>query len=156
MFNRDVIAGLSDSAVSSVLELDAWINGEDFIGVRELVDEPDVSTTQGASQTALTIIESELIAAITRQNTGAAADLVSQLSNYTQDDRKMTVTTVFLRTIPDAPLDSLGFLIGTGLVDIARADEITDRGCVHEAAIAGRLDVLQLCIEHGMIDMRQG
>ena len=155
MFNRDIIAGLSDSAVSSLLELDAWINGEDFIAARELIEEPDVST-QGASQTALTIIESELIAAITRQNTGAAADLVSQLSNYTQDDRKTTVTTVFLRTIPDAPLESLRFLFGTGLVDAARADEITDRGCVHEAAIAGRLDVLQLCIEHGMIDMNQG
>ena len=149
MFNRDVIAGLSDSAVSSLLELEAWINGEEFIGSREPQDEAHIASQVTGSQMTLTNLESEMIIAIERHDTAAAAKLVSQLSSYPEDERKTTITTVFLRVIPDGPIDSLTFLLGTGLVDTGRPDEITDRGCLHEAAIAGRLDILELCIDHG-------
>jgi CDK inhibitor PHO81 len=149
VFNRDVIAGLSDSAVSSLLELEAWINGEEFIGSREPQDEANVANQIAGSQMTLTNLESEMIIAIENHNTGSAANLVSQLSTYAEDDRRTTITTVFLRVISDGPLESLNFLLDTGLVDTSRPDEITDRGCLHEAAIAGRLDVLKLCINHG-------
>lgn len=158
IFNRDVIAGLSDSAVSSILEIEAWINGEEFIGSRDAVDESSAQNQAAGSQIALTNLESDLTATIIHQSVASAANLVSQLSIYSEDDQRSTITTVFLRTISDAPIESLKFLIDTGLVDTSRTDEITDRGCLHEAAIAGRLDVLQLCIDHGMLylDMVNG
>lgn len=146
IFNRDVIAALSDSAASSLLELEAWISGEEFIGPRGTVNE---TNTPSGSQMTLTSLESELIAAITHHSDTSAAELVSQLSIYPEDDRRTTTTTVFLRTISDGSIESLKFLLDTGLVDMTRTDEITDRGCLHEAAIAGRLDVLQLCVDHG-------
>ena len=149
VFNRDVIAALSDSAVSSLLEIEAWINGEEFIGSRETLDESNAQNQIAGSQTTLTNLESDLIAAITHQSPSSAANLISQLSPYSEEDRRSTITTVFLRTIPDAALESLKFLIDTGLVDTARTDEITDRGCLHEASIVGRLDVLQLCLDQG-------
>jgi CDK inhibitor PHO81 len=150
VFNRDVIAGLSDSAVSGLLEVEAWINGEEFIGSRDAIDETNAQNPAAGSQTTLTNLESDLTAAVIHQGTASAANLMSQLSAYTEEDQKWTMTTVFLRTIPDAPMESLKFLIGTGLVDTCRTDEITDRGCLHEAAIAGRIDVLQLCLDHGI------
>ena len=150
VFNRDVIAGLSDSAVSGLLELEAWINGEEFIGSRESQDEANIACQIAGSQMTLTNLESEMIIAIENHNIASATNLVSQLSTYAEDDRRTTITTVFLRVISDGPIDSLNFLLDTGLVDTSRPDEITDRGCLHEAAIAGRLDVLKLCIDHGI------
>lgn len=150
IFNRDVIAGLSDSAVSSLLEIEAWINGEEFVGSRDTVDDSNVQNQVTGSQTTLTNLESDLTAAIIHQNAASGASLVNQLATYAEDDQRSTITTVFLRTIADAPIESLKFLLGTGLVDTSRTDEITDRGCLHEAAIAGRLDVLQLCMDYGM------
>ena len=148
VFNRDVIAGLSDSAVSSLLEIEAWINGEEFIGSRDAVD---TQNQAAGSQITLTNLESDLTAAVLHQSTASATNLVSQLSAYTEEDRKSTITTVFLRTIPDAPIESLKYLIDTGLVDTGRTDEITDRGCLHEAAIVGRIDVVKLCMDQGMM-----
>ena len=153
IFNRDVIAGLSDSAVSSLLEIEAWINGEEFVGSRDTVDESNAQNQVAGSQTTLTNLESDLTAAIIHHSAASAASLVSQLSVYPEDDQRSTITTVFLRTISDAPIESLNFLIGTGWVDTGRTDEITDRGCLHEAAIAGRLDVLQLCMDHGIVSL---
>lgn len=144
-----MIAGLSDSAVSSLLEIEAWINGEEFIESHETPDELNAQNIVAGSQMILTNLESDLITVITHQNAASAANLISHLSPYSEEDRRSTITTVFLRTIPDAPLESLKFLMDTGLVDAARTDEITDRGCLHEASIAGRLDVLQLCLDHG-------
>jgi CDK inhibitor PHO81 len=151
VFNRDVIAALSDSAVSGLLELDAWINGEEFIGSREEPDESYIPNQVTGSQTTLASLESELITAVVHQNTLSITSLLSQLSIYVEDDRKTTVTTVFLCTISEGSIESLRFLLDTGLVDTERTDEITDRGCLHEAALAGRLEVLELCVDHGRI-----
>ena len=125
------------------------INGEEFIVSHETPEESNTQNPVAGSQTTLTNLESDLIAAITNQSLASAANLISQLSPYPEEDRRSTITTVFLRTILDAPLESLKFLIDTRLVDTARTDEITDRGCLHEASIAGRFDVLQLCLDHG-------
>lgn len=148
VFNRDVIAGLSDSAASSLQELDAWINGEEFIESR---DPMDIQNPVATSQATMTNLESELIAAVTHPNNSSMLSLISQLESYPDEDRKMAVTTAFLRTIPDASLESLTMLLNTGLVDINHTDEITDRGSLHEAALAGRFDVLKLCLDHGTI-----
>jgi CDK inhibitor PHO81 len=149
VFNRDVIAGLSDSAVSSLLELEAWINGEEFIGAREAQDDANVSTQIAGSQMTLTNIESEMIQAVGHHITTAAVDLVNQLAKYPPEEGRKTITTVFLRSISDGPIELLRYLLDTGLVDTSQPDEITDYSCLHEAAIAGRLDILQLCIYHG-------
>ena len=146
VFNRDVIAALSDSAASSLLELEAWINGEEFIGTGDAIGE---SAFQGGSQTTLTNLESDLIHSITHNNSSSAVLLVDQLSLYSVEEQRTTVTTVFFRTIADGSLELLQFLLDTGLVDTTHTDEITDRGCLHEAAIAGRLDVLQICVDNG-------
>jgi CDK inhibitor PHO81 len=103
------------------------------------------------SQTSLTNLESDLYTALSQNDLSSASAIVSQLSAYSEDERRTTFTTVFLRTIADGTMDSLKFLLETGLVDTTRNDEITDRGCLHEAVIAGRLDVVLLCIAHGTI-----
>jgi len=154
VFNRDVIAGLSDSAASNLLELEAWINGDEAIGLPDAPDDTQTSSKGSGSQTMLTNLESDLFAVLSQSDMSSAANIVSQLLAHSEDERKTTITTVFLRTIADGPLDSLKFLLDTGFVDTARNDEITDRGCLHEAAITGRLDVVKLCVEQGIIALK--
>jgi CDK inhibitor PHO81 len=149
VFNRDVIASLADSALSSLHDLESWINGDAFIGLGG--DKLNESSESAGSQTTLTNLESELIAAVTHQNHTIASNLVSQLSSYAEEEKRTTVTNVFLRSISEGSVDMLKFLLDTKLVDIGRTDEITDRGCLHEAAIASRLDVIQICIGHGIL-----
>src|ERR1700685_1559026 len=84
VFNRDVIAALSDSAASSLLELEAWINGEEFIGTGDAIGE---SAFQGGSQTTLTNQESDLIHSITHNNSSSAVPLVDQLSLYSVEEQ---------------------------------------------------------------------
>jgi CDK inhibitor PHO81 len=151
VFNRDVIAGLSDTAVSSLLEIEAWLNGEELVGFREAIDPSASVFATGVSQLGLTGLESDLTSAITHNNIDAAEKVTAHLSSFPEEDQRTAVTTVFLRAIPETTNDSLKFLLGSGKVDMSRFDEITDRGCLHEAALAGRLDVLQLCINHGII-----
>jgi CDK inhibitor PHO81 len=153
VFNRDVIAALSDSAASSLLELEAWINGEDFIDTLDTIHEMQASVKGSETQANLTNLESDLYTALSQNDISAAAAIVSQLSSYIEEERRTIFTTVFLRTIADGSLPSLKFLLDTKLVDTTRNDEITDRGCLHESAIAGRLDVVVLCVEHGSIPL---
>jgi len=149
VFNRDVIAGLSDTATSSLLEIEAWLNGEDVVGMRDTVD-PSVSVVPTtAPQMGLTNLESDLTSAIIHNNIDAAEKVTVLLYNFADEEQRTTITTVFLRAIPEATVDSLKFLLDSGKVDTSRSDEITDRGCLHEAALSGRSDVLQLCINYG-------
>lgn len=131
--------------------MEAWINGEDFIGTRDAISEPNLAS---GSQTTLTNLESDLIASITHNNSSSAATLLDQLSLYSEEERRATITTVFLRTISDGSLELLQSLLDTGLVDTAHTDEITDRGCLHEAAVADRLDVIQICVDRGAFHCR--
>jgi CDK inhibitor PHO81 len=54
---------------------------------------------------------------------------------------------IFYRVCEKASIDSLTFLLKTGLVDCNRLNDINNRTSLHELAIIGRLDVLQVCAE---------
>jgi CDK inhibitor PHO81 len=149
VFNRDVIAALSDTAASGLLELEAWINGEEFFGSRDAVDDADHISRGSGNQNTLPNLESELFTALSHSDMSSAESLRAKLAAYSEEDQKSILTTAFLRTIAEGAIDSVQFLLDTGQVDTSRNDEITDRGCLHEAAIAGRLDILRLCVEHG-------
>ncbi|KAI1320269.1 phosphate system positive regulatory protein pho81 [Mortierella claussenii] len=51
---------------------------------------------------------------------------------------------------PAAPDDLIQALVNTGLVNFKFVDDISDRTCLHEAALLGRLSLLKLGVEHGV------
>ena len=60
------------------------------------------------------------------------------------------VSRVFLRSCGEAPIESLSTLLSSvPSLNINLTDDISDRTCMHETAIAGRLDVMQLLLSHG-------
>lgn len=64
------------------------------------------------------------------------------------------LTRMFLAAINEYPDEVLALLLDTGLVDVNAEDDINERNCLHEAAISGRLFVLQAGLEHG-VDVAQ-
>ena len=60
------------------------------------------------------------------------------------------ISRAFLSTIVDAPEPSLKALLDSDLVDLSYTDEITERNCLHEGAIAGRLIVTQAGLARGV------
>ena len=65
-------------------------------------------------------------------------------------DAKGRLTRAFLAAISEAPLEALNVLLETGLVDIRAEDEINERNCLHEAAISGRQEILEVGIARGV------
>ncbi|GJJ69376.1 CDK inhibitor PHO81 [Entomortierella parvispora] len=74
------------------------------------------------------------------------------LNRLELNNAREVITRVFWRCCSekDAPDAAIQLLVQTGLVDFKFIDDISDRTCLHEAAMVGRLDLLKLCVEHGI------
>ena len=60
------------------------------------------------------------------------------------------ITRVFLAAIPEASHETLRLLIESGMINFRAEDEINERNCLHEAAIAGKLQVIQVGLQQGV------
>ncbi|KAG0052370.1 phosphate system positive regulatory protein pho81, partial [Gryganskiella cystojenkinii] len=68
------------------------------------------------------------------------------------ENAREVLTRVFWRCCSekDVPDAAIQLLVRTGLVDFKFVDDISDRTCLHEAAMIGRLDLIKLGVEHGV------
>ncbi|KAK6339070.1 phosphate system positive regulatory protein pho81, variant 2 [Orbilia brochopaga] len=134
-FNRDVISELSDRATTSLLELEAWAEGESITFNKH-------ASFTGASQVEPAYIDShgELSRAISSGNLKALDDTIQTLqSSPTGSD---ILTRAFLSAIAEAPEECLAVLKNSPCVDVTAKDEINERNALHEAANAGRLSIV--------------
>ena len=145
-FNRDVISDLSDQATTSLLELGAWTEGEkvqyESVRPNEHVVAGQVLGTEESDT------DSQLLQAAIAGNISVLRELSIRLRDSA--DARGRFTRAFLAAISEAPLSSLKLLLDTDLIDIQAADEINERNCLHEAAIAGREEILQKGIGQGV------
>ncbi|KAF3936379.1 Ankyrin-1 [Dactylella cylindrospora] len=141
-FNRDVISELSDRATTSLLELEAWAEGESITFNRDF--------SSGASEVEVTSVDaqSELSRALTSGNIAALSDTIRVLE--TSPTGKDTLTRSFLSGIAEAPQECLETLANSTCVDVRAKDEINERNALHEAANAGRLSVIGLLLSAGV------
>ena len=79
-------------------------------------------------------------------NTAALQDWIARLQ--TSPDAKRRFTRIFLSAITDAPEPSLTTILSSGLVEIHAEDEVTERNCLHEAAISGSEKILSSGLQH--------
>ena len=137
-FNRDVISELSDQATTSLLELGAWAEGE-----RIPLDGPAAEYVfvgqPAASDEDKTAVQ--LLEAVNADQLGSLHHWAARSQSL--PDAAAQITRVFLSVIADASDEALTVLLETGRVNLHAQDDINERNCLHEAAIAGRLLVLQ-------------
>ncbi|KAI9835584.1 MAG: hypothetical protein M1819_002035 [Sarea resinae] len=144
-FNRDVISHLSDQATTSLLELGAWAEGENIH-----FDAVSIPTTGGGQSIGAdeNDTDSQLLQALNGGNLSLSKDWISRFRNA--PDAAARLTRAFLAAISEAPEESLHALLETKLIDLHAEDEINERNCLHEAAIAGRISVLQAGLSDGV------
>ena len=145
-FNRDVISDLSDQATTSLLELGAWAEGEK---VQYDSSRPAEHTIAGQSiGTDNSDTDSQIIQASNAGNVTVLRDWILRLRG--SSDARERFTRTFLAAIPEAPEEALTTLLNSGLIDLHAEDEINERNCLHEAAIAGRNFVLYAALQNNV------
>ncbi|KAK9365468.1 hypothetical protein V1509DRAFT_633021 [Lipomyces kononenkoae] len=140
VFHREEIAELSDLATTSLLELEAWADGEDISFDHKLSDVSQIERTNEE-------LDSEFLRNISRESESSIQEWVTRLQQ--SPDAHDRITRIFLQSISgDASDATLRALYATGAVDFSTKDDVNDRSVLHEAAIAGRDVVLELLLSH--------
>lgn len=141
-FNRDVISDLSDKATTGLLELQAWAEGEK-ISYTPAVELENRAQPVGQEDTEL---ENHVLLAVNAGNEVEVREWARR--DVTDDEAKERISRVYLNTVNTAAKCSQEVLYQTGLVDFNYADSINERNSIHEAAISGRVDVLEAAMHH--------
>ncbi|KAK3697690.1 phosphate system positive regulatory protein pho81 [Vermiconidia calcicola] len=139
-FNRDIISDLSDQATTSLLELQAWAEGEK-IDFTPAVDLENRAPPQG--QDAFEI-ENQMVQAANVGNVGLLKEWITRASS--KEEAQERVSSIFLNTVNTATVSVQEFLYTSNLVDFNYADQINERNCIHEAAVSGKIEVLQVAL----------
>ncbi|EWC45743.1 hypothetical protein DRE_05080 [Drechslerella stenobrocha 248] len=142
-FNRDVISELSDRATTSLLELEAYAEGESIVFSKD-------TFASGASQieTAYIDAQAELSRAISSGNVPLLSEKIRALESLpTGSD---ILTHAFLLAIGEASEECLEVLSRSPSVDLKAKDGINERNALHEASNAGRLSIISTLLSKGV------
>ncbi|EEH37064.2 ankyrin repeat protein nuc-2 [Paracoccidioides lutzii Pb01] len=141
-FNREVLRDLSDRATTSRLDLEAWAEGENIqFDASRLADRVVATAEEDDS-------DLQILQTTSTGNYQTLREWISKLQS--SPDAADRLTRIFLAAINEYPDEVLALLLDTGLVDVNAEDDINERNCLHEAAISGRLYVLQAGLERGV------
>lgn len=152
-FNATVISELSDQATTSLQELGAWAEG-DHVNFESRTDH--IVTSQHLLGTDEGDADTFLLDTVLSGNLEALKDLLQRMQTATTDAGSPElplmerVTRAFLAAIHEGPKEALQMLIETGLVDIQSEDDINERNCLHQAAIYGKIHVLNYGLTRGV------
>jgi CDK inhibitor PHO81 len=141
-FNRDVISDLSDQATTSLLELQAWAEGEKIAYTPAVELENRVQPLAQDEE-----IENQVLQAVNAGNGGLIREWSSRIAGTEEASER--ISRVFLNTVNSAAPSAQEILLQTGLVDFNYADPINERNCIHEAAVSGKMGVLQAALAKG-------
>ncbi|KAF9436755.1 phosphate system positive regulatory protein pho81 [Entomortierella beljakovae] len=178
-FNQDAMVELADSAAHHLLNLENIQQGRPSSAPTSPISSKPVQSSQifvlsSPMQQLLDELESDLFNAITTNQSSIVqeildrripASLLSQGSNSgvesqdTNSDDALAlesardvVTRVFWRCCSEtgASEDLMKQLISANLVNFKFVDDISNRTCLHEAAMVGRLPLVKFCVENGL------
>ncbi|KAJ3164895.1 phosphate system positive regulatory protein pho81 [Geranomyces variabilis] len=166
-FNNDVLAELTDQGTANLAEIEHLLSEDD----------PEASASSSAAaaaafgsssastagEAAATFInESALTNALKQKNASAVQTFVSLMLRNKPDAAATAGTAAaaspyreereflcksFLRFCANTSVECLETLLASGQVDCNYSDDISGRTCLHELAIADRLDMIRPCIE---------
>ncbi|KAI8921753.1 hypothetical protein BC831DRAFT_475818 [Entophlyctis helioformis] len=150
-FNNDVLADLTDIAATNLAELEKQLEDMEL-------DDTEVTSIGGIDRritkgnSTLDEAEEELAKLLAEKDHALIGQFLQRKrpSALTSEDPQF-FSRLFLRYCADTSIECLKDLLGTGQVNINSVDEVNDRSALHEAALAGRLDVVKLALEYGAI-----
>ncbi|CAG8751758.1 18159_t:CDS:2, partial [Racocetra fulgida] len=96
-------------------------------------------------------LETELFMAIMKDATSTVQEILGRILHHQIEEDKDILSRVFWRVCSEknSSIDSIQCLVNTNMVNFKYFDDISDRTCLHEAAIVGRLPLITLCVDKG-------
>lgn len=157
-FNLKFIAQLSDIAAANLLELENLSHGRSLNeaittnGASLSADHRlDFAAAQSQEFDALADLEANLAEAI---KAGRVAPATEMIRIAAQNEDATSVSRIVWRALVEASPDAVAAALQHGLADYKFVDDISSRTCLHEASMAGQLELVQSCIRNG-VDVAQ-
>lgn len=145
-FNREIISELSDQATTSLLELEAWAEGENIEFTTSLVDPARRAEDDDDSDD-----DAAIRNAILSDNTTVLIEWINRLREHESPEKAgEKATAIFLASVAEGSEEALQLLIDSNLVNFQAEEDINERNCLHEAAISGKECVLRVGVENGV------
>ncbi|KAF8977570.1 phosphate system positive regulatory protein pho81, partial [Entomortierella lignicola] len=90
--------------------------------------------------------------AISTESSSSIANSINNNNQIGPENAREVVSRVFWRCCSETSTSDnvIQQLVKTGLINFKFVDDISDRTCLHEAAMVGRLSLLKLAVEHGV------
>ncbi|EST05153.1 Glycerophosphoryl diester phosphodiesterase [Kalmanozyma brasiliensis GHG001] len=157
-FNLKFIAELSDIAAANLLELENLSHGRSLnetIGANGTSlssdNRLDFAAAQSQDFDALADLEANLAEAV---KAGRVAPATEMIRIAAQNEDATSVSRIVWRALLEAPHNAVRAALEHHLADYKFVDDISSRTCLHEASMAGKLYLVQACIENG-VDVAQ-
>ncbi|CDS01347.1 probable PHO81-cyclin-dependent kinase inhibitor [Sporisorium scitamineum] len=157
-FNLKFIAELSDIAAANLLELENLSHGHSLnetLGTNgaSLSSENrlDFAAAQSQDFDALADLEANLAEAV---KAGRVVPATEMIRIAAQNEDPTSVSRIVWRALLEAPHDAVHAALQHQLADYKFVDDISSRTCLHESSMAGKLFLVQSCIENG-VDVAQ-
>ncbi|OBZ86897.1 Ankyrin repeat protein nuc-2 [Choanephora cucurbitarum] len=142
-FNTQVLCELSDTASANRIELSNIQAG--------IPISPANNTTETTSfvNDEIDDIEIDLVKAVTAGQPSLIKEILDRMMQNPSAEDHARLTRVFWHACSEAPRTVIDMLIDTQLVNFQYVDDIIERSCLHVAAMNGRMDVMDICTQHG-------
>ncbi|CAG8503704.1 1107_t:CDS:2 [Acaulospora colombiana] len=153
-FNREVIADLADGADNSLSELQTHIHGLSSTTPSSAPTSPErrLSISEPGEPDVMNDIETELFRYIMEGATSTVQEILDRVRQRPSDEDKDILSRVFWRACSEenSSIESINCLVDTNMVNFKYIDDISDRTCLHESAIFGKLPLMKICVEHNV------
>ncbi|KIJ70440.1 hypothetical protein HYDPIDRAFT_23545 [Hydnomerulius pinastri MD-312] len=151
VFNRQLIAEFSDIVASSLLDLTDLSSGLKFEGAaaQDILD-LQLNIERNMYSGPFREFELDLRKAVENSDQTSIKDLVRHSDMFgSQHGGRGNVTRVLWKVVVDAPPDLADLILASVEIpfDFGFVDDINGRTCLHEAAAAGFLRLVNLCLE---------
>ncbi|RDB20514.1 Ankyrin repeat protein nuc-2 [Hypsizygus marmoreus] len=154
VFNRQLISELSDTVAICLLDLTDLSSGLKFEGsAANDIFAQQITAERTPPMGPFRDLENNLRMAVAARDTDAIVSCV-QYSDVLAEHSggKTIVTRILWNVIIEAPPDMADVIFSalSSPFDFQFVDDINERTCLHEAAMAGALPLVNLCIEKGV------
>lgn len=147
VFHREELSTLNDQAGASLLELEAWSDGDAVIFEKKDGRDSSGGIKKNTGRGRDDLYHEFIRMVQTANGDDEVKDAVEQWIEQTKyiKDAQDRITKIFLSTITtNAPDISLKTLYESGFVNLAVEDGISEKNCLHRAATTGRKYVFEV------------
>ncbi|KAG0240812.1 phosphate system positive regulatory protein pho81 [Actinomortierella wolfii] len=149
-FNQDTMVELADLAAYHLLGLEN-IQHSNTSRVQEILGRRLI-TPSPLQSAGVAIVDASGASGVASGAGGSGGNCINNNNQLGPENAREVVSHVFWRCCSEAAIQDhvIQSLVATELVNFRFVDDINDRTCLHEAAMAGRLSLLKLCVENGV------